>query len=236
MSHHLSAYEVQASDGDSCQSCVDDASILLWFIMCSITSTETLLEMNLSTLLVVWSDLISNWHAWEELEDMPVFNCIKEVVNLQNSYDLRNFFEQMTPLPAATPVPKQSILEGISAFVRESITQYPSAMRRACLCIHILLHGLTYSFEREELKKSLVVCFSQAAISRFRETNSNNFILWKPLLLAIASCYLCYPDIVEIVLENDNNGFAVWVSAFSSILSSSFGENTSSESEIKLTG
>ncbi|KAL8151290.1 hypothetical protein V2J09_021098 [Rumex salicifolius] len=227
--------EAMDDDGDSCQQCVDDASILLGFITLSVDSTKTHLELNLSKLLVVWSEQIANGHAWEESEDFPVFDCIKEVVKLQKNFDMWNFFEQMMPSPPSPPLPKQSIIQNICAFVGEAITQHPSATRRACLCIHTLLHGLNYSFGGEDLKKSLVVTFSEAAVSRFRETNLMSSALRKPLLLAVASCYLCYPDIVEKILDKDEGGFIVWVSALRSNLSSSSEANTSSESETKLT-
>ncbi|GMH18258.1 hypothetical protein Nepgr_020099 [Nepenthes gracilis] len=214
---------------------IDDASTLLWFIMRSVTSHDDVQKLKVPDLLLVWADLIADWNAWEELEDLPIFDCIKEVVGLQKKFGLRNFFAGRMPSPPAPPVPKQSIIEAIGSFISEAISQYPSAARRACLCVHIILHLPTYSFGAEDVKHSLVSTFSLAAMSRFKEIESKSSYLEKPLLLSIASCYLCYPSIVETVLEKDEKGgFVIWASALSSLSSKAFSGDLSAESEIKL--
>ncbi|GMY28006.1 importin beta-like SAD2 homolog isoform X1 [Fagus crenata] len=216
-------------------SCIDDSSALLLSIMLSVTGSNVLLELKVSELLLVWADLIADWHAWEESEDLSVFDCIKEVVNLHCKYGLKNFLVRRMPSPPAPPVPQRSIIEGISVFVSEAILQYPSATWRACSCVHVLLHVPSYSFETDGVKQSLVIAFSQAAFSRFREIRSKPSSLWKPLLLALSSCYLCYPDVVEGILEKgENDGFAIWASALGFLLTSSFEPRLSATSEIKL--
>ncbi|XP_050239646.1 importin beta-like SAD2 homolog [Quercus robur] len=216
-------------------SCIDDSSKLLLSIMHSVTGSNMLLEFKVSELLLVWADLIADWNAWEESEDLSVFDCIKEVVNLHSKYGLKNFLVRQMPSPPAPPVPQRSIIEGIGVFVSEAILQYPSATWRACSCVHVLLHVPSYSFETDGVKQSLAIAFSQAAFSHFREIQSKPSSLWKPLLLAISSCYLCYPDMVEGILEKgENGGFAIWASALGFLLTSSFEPHLSATSEIKL--
>ncbi|XP_030924098.1 importin beta-like SAD2 homolog isoform X1 [Quercus lobata] len=216
-------------------SCIDDSSKLLLSIMHSVTGSNMLLEFKVSELLLVWADLIADWNAWEESEDLSVFDCIKEVVNLHSKYGLKNFLVRQMPSPPAPPVPQRSIIEGIGVFVSEAILQYPSATCRACSCVHVLLHVPSYSFETDGVKQSLAIAFSQAAFSHFREIQSKPSSLWKPLLLAISSCYLCYTDMVEGILEKgENGGFAIWASALGFLLTSSFEPRLSATSEIKL--
>ncbi|KAI8561936.1 hypothetical protein RHMOL_Rhmol04G0380500 [Rhododendron molle] len=216
-------------------SCIDDSSALLRFIMQSITSSNELLKVKLSELLLVWADLIANWHAWEETEDLSIFNCIKDIVSLNQKFVLKNFILGEMPSPPAPPVPQQSIIEGIGGFISAAFSQYPSATWRASSCVHLLLHVPSYKFEAEGVRQSLVIAFSKAAFSRFGDIKSKPCSLWKPLLLAVSSCYLCYPDVVEKILEKDEHeGFAVWASALGLISSSKFEHGLSSESEMKL--
>ncbi|XWS53459.1 hypothetical protein CRYUN_Cryun10bG0003300 [Craigia yunnanensis] len=215
-------------------SCVDHSSTLLRSIILSVTGSNVIVELKLSELLLVWADLISDWHAWEESEDMSVFDCIKEVVSLHGKYGLENFIIRQIPSAPAPPVPQRSMIEAISAFISEAILQYPSATWRACSCVHMLLHVPNFSCETG-VKLSLAVVFSQAAFSHFKGVRSKPCSLWKPLLLAIASCYLCYPDTVEAILEKEEDGgFATWASAlaFAGTRSSELG--LSAKSEIKL--
>ncbi|BBG94282.1 ARM repeat superfamily protein [Prunus dulcis] len=216
-------------------SCLDSASRLLQSIMLSVTESNVLLELKVSELLLVWAYLIADWHAWEESEDMSVFECITGVVSLHRKYELKNFIVGRMPYPPAPPVPERSIIEGIGTFVSEAALHYPSATWEACSCIHILLHVPSYSSETEGVKQSLAIAFCQATYSRFREVKSKPGPLWKPLLLAISSCYLCYPEVVEGILEKDGDGgFETWVSALGLVSTSSFKPGLSTEPEIKL--
>lgn len=216
-------------------SCIDDSSALLRFIMQSITTSNEVLKVKLSDLLLVWADLIANWHAWEETEDLSIFNCIKDIVGLNQKFVLKNFIMGEMPSPPAPPVPRRSIIEGIGGFISAAFSQYSSATWRASSCVHLLLHVPSYDFEAVVVRQSLVIAFSRAAFSRFRDINSKPCSLWKPLLLAVSSCYLCYPDVVETVLEKDEHeGFAVWASALCLISCSTFEHGVSSESEMKL--
>lgn len=218
-------------------SCIDDSSMLLRSIILSVSERNVIEELKLSELLLVWADLIGDWHAWEETEDLSVFDCIKEIVNLHSKYELKNFIVRQMPPPPAPPVPPQSIIEGIGAFLSEAILQYPSATWRACSFVHTLLHVPKYSFETEGVKQSLTISFSRAAFSRFRAIQSKPSSLWKPVVLAISSCYLCYPAVVEGILKKDEDGgFALWGSALAFLCSSSLEPRLSLESEIKLAG
>ncbi|CAL5412945.1 unnamed protein product [Camellia sinensis] len=227
--------EIEAAPFLPPPSCIDDSSALLRFIMQSVTEGNEVLKLKVSELLLVWADLIANWNAWEETEDLSIFNCIKDIVNLHQKFMLQNFMMGEMPPPPAPPVPRRSIIEGIATFVSEAFSQYPSATWRASSCVHLLLHVPSYTFEAEGIKQSLVIAFSHSAFSRFRDIRNKPSSLWKPLLLAVSSCYLCYPDVVEKILEKDEHeGFAVWASAVGLISSSTFEHGLSSESEIKL--
>ncbi|XP_059280861.1 importin beta-like SAD2 homolog isoform X2 [Lycium ferocissimum] len=226
---HEVAFSVPAA------SCVDDCSTLLGFIVQGITETDELLKLKVSELMLVWSYLIADWHAWEEMEDLSIFNCIKKAVSLDRKFAVKNFIVGKLPLPPAPPVPQKSILEGIGAFITEAFSQYPSAVWRASSCVHILLHNPSYLPEGEGVKQSLVISLCQAAFSRFRELRNKPVPLWKPLLLAISSCYLCFPDIVEKIIEGiEHESFTVFLSALAVISTSKFEHSLSSESEIKL--
>jgi hypothetical protein len=219
-------------------SCIEDLSTLLRSVMLSIDGNQLIQEFKVTELLSVWAEMIADWHAWEESEDLSIFDVIKEIVNLDRSYRLKNFLVKEVPPPPAPPVPERSIVEGIATFVSEAIKQYPSATYRACSCVHTLLHCPTYSIETEGVKQSLVIVFSRAAFSRFVEVRSTPNSLWKPLLLAISSCYLCYPEIVEGIMEkSEEGGVTMWASALCHVSSSSFeAAGLSTESETKLIG
>ncbi|KAK3190206.1 hypothetical protein Dsin_029767 [Dipteronia sinensis] len=230
----IHSLEGEVSSSESPPSCIDDASTLLRSIMLAVSESNVIVELKLSELLLVWADLIADWHAWEETEDLSIFDCIEEVVSLHSKYGLKNFIVRQMPSPPAPPVPLQSIIEGIGAFLSEAIVQYPSATWRACACVHTLLHVPNYS-ETEGVKQTLTIAFSRAAFSHFRRIQSKPCSLWKPLVLAISSCYLCYPDTVEGILKKEENGgFTIWGSALAYICSSSFEPGLSLETEIKL--
>lgn len=234
---YLESDKDQQGQHSTPSSCIEDLSTLLRSIMLSITGNHMIQELKVLELLSVWADMIAEWHAWEESEDLSIFDCIKEVVNLDQRYGLKNFIVKQMPSPPAPPVPERSIIESICAFISEAILQYPSATWRACSCVHILLHCPTYSLETEGVKQALAVAFCRAAFSRFGEVQSKPCPLWKPLLLAISSCFLCYPDTVEGILEKGEKvGIAVWASALCHVSSSTFEAGLTTESDIKLIG
>ncbi|XP_030507161.2 importin beta-like SAD2 homolog [Cannabis sativa] len=221
-------------DEVSTLSSINDASTLLRSIMLSVTESNAISKLKLPELLLLWANLIAEWNLWEESEDMSVFDCIQEVVSLQNRYKLKEFFVRPIPSPNQH-VPKRSIIEGIGAFVSEAISQYPSAMWRACSCVHMLLTLPRDSVEIEGVMQSLAVAFSGVAFSRFNELQSKPCSQWKPLLLSLTSCYLCCPDLVERSLNKDvNGGLEIWASELSKICSRSNEACPTMESEIRL--
>lgn len=215
---------------------MDDSSLLLRFILQDIETNE-IQRLRVSELLLVWSDLIADWQAWEEAEDLSIFSCIREAISLNNRYTLKNFFVGEMPSPPAPPVPRRSIIEGIGSFVTEAFSQYPSAVWRASSSVRMLLHVSCPTYEVKEFKQSLVFAFSEAVFIRFKEIKSKPSSLWKPLLLALSSCYLCFPDIVEkTLLKVEHDGFTLFASALSFILTNKFEHNLSASSENKLAG
>ncbi|XP_071706756.1 importin beta SMX1 [Rutidosis leptorrhynchoides] len=208
--------------------CIDDSSTLLKYIMSDVNENDDVQKQNVSQLLLIWSDLISNWSDWEEEEDLSIFNCIKEAAYLHKRVSLTNFIIGSTS--------QRSIIEGISGFVSNAFSQYPSAIYRASSSVHLLLHLSVYSPEEEHIMHAVTTAFSRSAFACFKLRQEKPSPLWKPLLLAISSCYLCYPDIVERTLEEDQHeGFRTWALALFSISSSKFEHGLSTESEIKLT-
>ncbi|KAK9136588.1 hypothetical protein Sjap_007182 [Stephania japonica] len=217
-------------------SCLDDASTLLLTVMRSVSESSAVADLKVTELLIVWSEMIAEWNAWEEVEDLIMFKCIRELVNLQRRCDIKYFFVGQMPSPPAPPVPHRSIIEGVGAFVSEAMSQYPSAIWRGCTCVHAVLHVPRFSFETEGVKQSLVIAFTRASFCQFNKIQSKPSALWKPLLLAISSCYMCYPDMVEKILEKEEHGFMVWGTALVCISKNSFEPALSGESEMKLAG
>ncbi|KAI3821597.1 hypothetical protein L1987_09166 [Smallanthus sonchifolius] len=207
--------------------CIDDSSTLLTFIMSDVNENDAVQKHNVSKLLLVWAGLISNWHDWEEEEDSSIFSCIKEAAYLHKKVSLINFIRGSTS--------QRSIIEGICGFVSNAFSQHPSAIYRASSSVHILLHLLTCSPEEEHIMHAVTASFTRDAFSCFKEKQSKYSPVWKPLLLAICSCYLRYPEIVEKTLEEDqHHGLRAWAVALFSISSTKSEHGLSIESEIKL--
>ncbi|CAH2053475.1 unnamed protein product [Thlaspi arvense] len=216
-------------------SCIDHLSTMLRFIVLASTNCNVVVELRLTELLVVWANLLASWNGWEESEDLAVFDCIEEVVGINNKYGIRNFLFRDMPSPPAMPVRPRSVVESIGSFVSKAILEYPSATRRACSCVHALLHVPDYTSDIEGVGKSLAVVFSEAAFSRFLELREKPCSLWRPLLLAISSCYISYSDIVEGVLEKViSGGFELWVSSLAFSYSLTFDASPSTAPEVKL--
>ncbi|KAK9079983.1 hypothetical protein SSX86_001658 [Deinandra increscens subsp. villosa] len=217
--------ESEVSDFPS-SCCIDDSSTLLTFIMSDINENDAVQKKNVSKLLLVWADLISNWHGWEEEEDLSIFSCIKEAAYLHKKVSLINFIHGSTS--------QRCIIEGICGFVSNAFSQYPSVIYRASSSVHILIHLLTCSPE-EHIMHAVTASFTRAAFSSFKEKQSKHSPVWKPLLLAICSCYLSYPDTVEKTLEEvQHDGLRAWEVALCSISSTKFEHGLAIESEIKL--
>ncbi|CAN8270232.1 unnamed protein product [Cochlearia groenlandica] len=216
-------------------SCMDHLSTMLRFIVSASTSCNAFVDLKLYELIVVWADLLASWNGWEESEDLSIFDCIEEVVGIDNKFGFNSFLFRDMPSPPAMPVRPQSVVESIGSFVSKAILEYPSAARRACSCVHMLLHVPDYSSDIEGVKKSLVMAFTEAAFSRFLELNEEPSALWRPVLLAISSCYISYSDIVEGFLERKiSGGFELWASSLAFSCSAMFCASLSLVSEVKL--
>uniref|UniRef100_A0ACD6AN67 Uncharacterized protein n=1 Tax=Avena sativa TaxID=4498 RepID=A0ACD6AN67_AVESA len=215
-------------------SCVNDASLLLEFIMKSVTSMEEITHMKIFELVATWADIIACWDSWEEMEDQGIFNAIKEAVSFHQRFDSSGFFMKMFPSQSANGS-QSSVIGRVSSFVTRAISAYPSATWRACSCIHTLLHAPDFSLGAGDARMTLAVNFGEASFSYFKSVSDSPAGIWKPLVLAISSCYICYPDAIEQVLcKDDGNGYTVWASALAQVSSSLFTPALSSVSEIKL--
>ncbi|KAF8644970.1 hypothetical protein HU200_066275 [Digitaria exilis] len=215
-------------------SCVNDVSVLLEFVMRSVTCMEEAASMKVFELVPIWADTIANWDSWEEMEDQGVFNTIKEAINFHQRFDLTGFFLKMLSSQSEN-ASLSSVIGRVSNFVTRAISVYPSATWRACSCIHMLLHAPNFSLGTEDARKAIAVSFARTAFSHFESISDSPAGIWKPLLLAISSCYICYPDAIEQVLNSyDDNGYATFASSLAQVSSSSFSSGLSSESEIKL--
>lgn len=204
--------------------------------MRSITSMEETASMKVFELVAIWADIIACWDSWEEMEDQGIFNTIKEAVNFHQNFDSNGFFLKILPSRSENSS-QSSVISWLSSFITRAIEAYPSATWRACSCMHTLLHTPNFSHGAEDTRMTLAVSFAQAAFSRFKSVSDSPSGIWKPLILVISSCYICYPDAIEQVLRKyDSNGYAIWASALAQISSSSFNPGLSSESEIKLAG
>ncbi|XP_031497180.2 uncharacterized protein LOC116262182 [Nymphaea colorata] len=217
-------------------SCLDAVSSILGALMKLIIDKSQLFHLRIEELLVIWSQLIAEWDAWKEMEDMAVFAAIEEVVVVVKKYELKSFLVR-TPLPPPSPpAPPCSIIR-IGAFLAKAISAYPSATWRACSCAHMLLHLPSLSLQTEDVKKALIFSFTHASFSHFKGIQHKPFALWKPLLILIGACYVSDPDYVERILEKDvENGCTIWASGMACISSMSFDPSLSSRSEIKLAG
>ncbi|KAK8954694.1 hypothetical protein KSP39_PZI001620 [Platanthera zijinensis] len=216
-------------------SCIPDASTLLAFVMRFVTQTDEVTALKITELLAVWSTLIADWDSWEEMEDQAIFNSIREAVNLQRKCELQILFVRGLPLVNSSQGSMLSIFEGICGFVSEAVKSYPSAVWRACSCIHALLYVPSFSSDAESIKYVMATNFTTVAFSRFRDAHEKPIGLWKPLLLIISSCYVLYPEDIEQVLQKeDDNGFIIWASALAHISISSFTPGLTTASEITI--
>ncbi|KAL3700792.1 hypothetical protein R1sor_018814 [Riccia sorocarpa] len=226
-------------------SCLNDASTLLAAILRYTNDSSVAASLKVEPLLQVWANLISEWNAWEEEEDESVFEAIEEAVLLHGRNPLRHFtVADVIPAPSGTSPPSKSILEGLVTFVTAAIEgAYPAAVWRACRCTHAILHASALAFEGEEISKVLVSRFVQATIRRLKGLSSIKVPLAKPLVLVIATCYVCLPKETEQVLnaedekvsdEGPNDSLLIWGEALAVLSETEADPGLSVECEIKL--
>eukprot|EP01018_Ginkgo_biloba_P009463 Gb_12572 [translate_table: standard] len=222
-------------------SCLNDASVLLCSVMKYAMEPESVTGLKIEPLLQVWADLIAEWSAWEEEEDLSVFEAIQDAITLHERCNLKSFVMADVPPPPAPPVAPRSIVEGIATFISSAIElAYSAATWRACLLAHSLLHIPKFSFESESIKKTFVIRFTQASYCRLQQLRSRTVPLGKPLILVIAACYLCFPSSVEKVLLEEKDGidpgkgFIKWAEALAYLAEGSSEPGLTLESELKL--
>lgn len=220
-------------------SCLNDSSLLLVVMLKYVTVTDLVVKWRIEELLHAWADLIADWSAWEEEEDLAVFDAIKEIISLQGRFPLPHFAVAAIPPPPALPVQPRSILEGITMFISSGIeTAYSAATWRACRLGHALLHVSGISFESEEITPVLAVRFTQAAKRRLMQLSSSKVPLAKPLVLLIAMCYVCSPNAAAKALsENSETGspLLTWGEALADLPQLAEESGLALESEFKLT-
>lgn len=222
-------------------SCLNEASVLLCLVLKYAHEPQVVTNLKVESVLQVWADLIAEWSAWEEEEDLAVFEAIEEAIALNEKIPLKTFIKADVPPPPAPPIVQRSIVEGIATFIISAIElAYSSATWRACLVSHSLLQVPKFSFDSEGIRQTLAIRFTQASYSRFQRLKSRNVPLRKPLVLLIAACYLCFPSSVEKILLEENaitdleNGFLKWVEALAYLANGSSEQCLILESEIKL--
>lgn len=64
-------------------SCLNETSALIVVMVKYATDAEKVVSWKIEELLYKWSDLIADWSAWEEEEDIAVFEAIREIISLQ---------------------------------------------------------------------------------------------------------------------------------------------------------
>ncbi|KAF3778011.1 Importin beta-like SAD2-like protein [Nymphaea thermarum] len=72
-------------------SCLDAVSSILGTLMKLIIDKSQLFHLRIEELLVIWSQLIAEWDAWEEMEDMAVFAAIEEVIVIVKNFTHASF-------------------------------------------------------------------------------------------------------------------------------------------------
>ncbi|XP_057871628.2 uncharacterized protein LOC131078011 isoform X2 [Cryptomeria japonica] len=222
-------------------SCLNQASVLLCSVLKYINESELMTRLKVEALLQVWANLIAEWNAWDEEEDLTVFEAIEEATAFNEKFPLKNYIKSNIPPPPVPPVTPRSIVEAIATFISSAIElAYTAATWRACLVSHSLLHIPKFSFDSESTRQTLVTCFVQASYSRFQQLKSGTVPLGKPLVLVIAACYQCFPSLVEKILLDENdmhdpgNGFFKWVEALAYSANGSSEPCLLLESELKL--
>ncbi|MCO5600947.1 hypothetical protein L7F22_055064 [Adiantum nelumboides] len=219
-------------------SSLNDASALLVVMIKYAKEPDFVVKWKVEEILQTWSDLIAKWSAWEEEEDLAVFDAIKEIVSLQGKFPMPHFEVAPLPPPPAVPVQPRSILEGIITFISSAIeTAYPAATWRACRLGHSLLQVSIISFESEEITPVLSVRFTQAAIQRLMQLSNPKAPLAKPLVLLIAMCYVCCPNAAaQVLFQNDNarSRLMAWGESLADLSLSEEGLGITLESELKV--
>lgn len=63
--------------------CLNDLSVLLAAVLKFIDNPKTVETLKVEALLQAWAELVAPWKAWEDKQDMAVFEVIDEALSLQ---------------------------------------------------------------------------------------------------------------------------------------------------------
>ncbi|GAQ91020.1 putative nuclear transport protein [Klebsormidium nitens] len=177
-------------------SCLHDLSVLLASLLQHTNDSGAVERRRVSALVSAWAGLLSQWDAWSSEEDSAALAVIDQAVEKQKAALLPHFI--VAPLPAAPlpPVPPLSPLEAIAGFLADAIeSTRAEGVWRACHRVHALLHATALAFDSHEATKAVVHRVAAACGARLLALSSRSAPLAKPLVLALATCFLCSPDV-----------------------------------------
>ncbi|XP_024375582.1 uncharacterized protein [Physcomitrium patens] len=187
--------------------CLSDASVLLKVILRYGQSSADVVEMKMESLVRVWANLVAASNGWDAHGDEPVFDCIDELIALQERCSIIQFSLSEVMPSSAPETCERSILDCVVTFLTTAIDSASSAACwRACRNVHALLHATQFSLEGEALMAFFVPRFCEVASRRLQQLTSMTVPLAKPLILVITVCFINLPEEVEKILCFDDNG------------------------------
>ncbi|KAL2630742.1 hypothetical protein R1flu_015428 [Riccia fluitans] len=221
--------------------CLNDLSMVLATVLKYTDSPKRVETLKVEALLQVWAELVAPWKAWEDKQDMAVFEVIDEAMSLQS----RCPFAQLgsTPFKSLQSTDLRTIvtIQGFVTFLTCCMEcGCAAAASRACRRAHALLHICISS---QEILENTVICFTNSAIKRLRQLKrSLSMPVVKSLLLVIATCFVLLPASVERVLaenmvsrsSSNKNGFLRWGEAFAALAETGRTPGLCKRTELKL--
>lgn len=66
--------------------CLHDLSVVLAAVLKYTDSPQGVESLKIEALLQAWAELVALWKAWEEKQDMAVFEVIDEALSLQVNF------------------------------------------------------------------------------------------------------------------------------------------------------
>ncbi|KAL3688773.1 hypothetical protein R1sor_015082 [Riccia sorocarpa] len=221
--------------------CLNDLSLVLAVVLKYTGSSKKVEALKIEALLQVWAELVAPWKAWEEKQDMAVFDVIDEAISLQSRCPFAQLGSTPRKSPQSTDLRTIVTVQGFVTFLSCCMESgCAAAASRACRRAHALLHICISS---QEILENTVVCFTNSAIRRLRQLKrSLNTPLVKSLLLVIATCFVLLPTSVEQVLaqnmvtrsSSNRNGFLRWGEAFAALAETGRTPGLSKRTELKL--
>ncbi|KAG6558222.1 hypothetical protein Mapa_000405 [Marchantia paleacea] len=221
--------------------CLNDLSVLLAAVLKFIDNPKAVETLKVEALLQAWAELVAPWKAWEEKQDMAVFEVIDEALSLQARCPFFHFGNASPRTPQSTDLRTIVTIQGFVTFLSLCMESgCVAAASRACRRAHSLLHVCVSS---QDILENTINCFTNSAIRRLRQLKrSLSMPLVKSLLLVIATCYVLLPSSVEQVLtenmvsrsSSNKNGFIRWGEAFAALAESGRTPGLCKRTELKL--